>query len=668
MIYNVDMTKTIIRIWSVILFLLITCQGMNAQNAKRGFKLLEKTEYGKAREQFSDAVAENQNSPAAMLGLSLILADDSSEYFVIIGAWKFASSLKTQLDALSSEELEFIGEYFYNTEKRHISRPVKKKIEYAIETIEAKLIKFIREENNLEIVYKVLDEFPDFKYYDNVIHIRNQLEFRKYEKQNTLEGYLEFMKKFPDAAQITKAIRYRNKMAFDKASNVNTPESYRNYIRDYPDAVEVNAATKKLHAVSFEQAKKVNTIQAMDQFMSAYPDALEISDARIIQKQLLYEYAKKIQTLDAYNEFIRKYPEGQQYIDIFNLKSLDNGMRFLSSFPLQGENILWARSFEEEENDELSACFAVDSMNAYIAGGTVFRSDTGYTDAWIIKMNKEGRMLWNKYVGEGFNDELNMLTTGKRNEILGAGYTWLGKDSASREAWIFKLGADGSKIWTRKLGLMHINTMQVNQAGNIFLGGYVVNDSLQKLYSVMVLNNQGKRLWGRTYTGKGEIKQIHMLPNDKMLITGTNWTAKTDIRGYLVWEKQFKPSDCVMTSCIMDKGEISYLAARDTNRIVLFRTSGDDKPLLEKELALPEIGFTINAAIPGAPGQIIALITFEEHQSVNWINAVTGEITMSSRLPAGISFTTLTTDNENNLLIEACNHEIVVLKNNGLKF
>ena len=87
-----------------------------------------------------------------------------------------------------------------------------------------------------------------------------------------------------------------------------------------------------------------------------------------------------------------------------------------------------------------TACIAVDTLNAYVVGGTVFRSDTGSTDAWIIKLNAEGKMVWNKYVGEEFNDEVNLLTTNRHNEILGAGYTHLGTDSASAESWLFKLG------------------------------------------------------------------------------------------------------------------------------------------------------------------------------------------------------------------------------------
>ena len=97
----------------------------------------------------------------------------------------------------------------------------------------------------------------------------------------------------------------------------------------------------------FRKPGQLNTIKAFDEFITEYPDALEISEAKLIQKQLLYEHAKKIQTLQAYNEFIRRYPDGQQYIDIFNLKSLDNGMRFLAAHPLSSNNILWTRSFED---------------------------------------------------------------------------------------------------------------------------------------------------------------------------------------------------------------------------------------------------------------------------------------------------------------------------------
>lgn len=649
-----------------VLFLLVFAITGNGQNIRRGYKLLEKTDYEKAGVLFSEAIEENPKNPAALLGLMLILADDSSSSFDLISAWKNGSAITSLLEQFTTEDLEFVGEYFYNTEERHINRPVKKKIEYAVETVEAKLIRHIREENDLELVYSVLEAFPDFKYYENVIHIRNQLEFRKYEKQNTLDGYLEFIRKFPEAAQIEKAIRYRNRFAFEMASTLNTHDSYSGFLNKYPEAAEATQAIKRLHSVDFESAKKAGSIQALDEFMARYPDALENYEAKQIQKQLLFEYARKIQTLEAYNEFIRKYPEGQQYIDIFNLKSLDNGMRFLSSHPVNSDNIVWSRSFEAEEIDEISSCLAIDTLNNYIIGGIVFRIDTGYTDAWIIKVNPEGKMLWNKYVGEAFNDEIYQLIVNSQNEILGSGYTWTGMDSSSRESWIFKLGSDGTKLWSRKLGRMHISSLSTTSNGTIFAGGFLTNDSLQDLFSVVVLNDQGKRLWARTYTGKGHIIHSGELKNGNMILAGTDWYAMIDQKGYILSEHLFNETDSIV-ACRIDGNNIRFLAIRDSVKIVIYTTDDGNKLLPALVLEMPEVQCRISS-IAQVDNQFILLATYNDHQVINRIDIRTAKILSSTRLPDGITFNTLTVDREKNLLIQACNGEIILLKNNGITF
>lgn len=665
---NTVFLKKIMPALAVVLLLALVPVGMQAQNIKRGFKLLEKADHEKALELFRSALSESTYNPAALFGIALIMADDSSDFFDLPSAWKYTGLLKSNLDKLTEEEIEFIGEYFYNTETRHIPRPVKKKIEYAVETIEAKLIKYIREENNLNLVYRVLNDFPDFRHYDNVIHIRNQLEFRKYEKQNQLAGYLEFIEKFPDAAQIDKAKRYRNKLAFEQACQINTVDAYKDFMKKYPGAVENNTAIKNLYAVAFEKARKLNTIKAFDDFIAEYPDALEIAEAKIIQKQLLYEYAKKIQTLEAYNEFIRRYPEGQQYVDIFNLKSLDKGMQILASNPLPTNNILWARSFDEEGNEEMTSCMAVDTINYYYAGGTVFRSDTGSTDAWIIKTNEDGKMIWNKFVGEQYNDELRLMSVNRQNELVGAGYTWLGMDSMSRESWIFKLGTDGQRIWSRKLGRMHINTLRITSINSIFLGGYVIDDSLRTKYSLVVLNESGKRLWGRTYTGKGEIVAVAECPDRRMLITGNSWRAKIDPRGYLAWEALFNPSDSMLATQVMPRGELLFAGIRNADKVVLIKTNAENKPIYEKEITLPDIPDGINSIVNGSLNQLIMLVTCRSNQFICWVDALNGELLKAVAIPGGIKASELLTDRKNNLLISAQNGSMMLVKNNGLNF
>jgi hypothetical protein len=650
----------------VVIPFLFFALALSAQNSKKGFKFLEKLEYEKSAEVFREVLKEKSDDPAASFGLAMIYGDEKSPLFNLVDAWDFALKCRSNLEKILPEELEYIGEYFQNTETRIRNIPVKKKISYAIETVEAKLIKFVREENNLDLVYEVLEKFPDFKYHDNVMHIRNQLEFRKYEKQNTLDGYLEFIQKFPDAAQIDKAKRYRNKLAYDQAVQKNTAEAYKEYMKNYPDAQECNQAVKMLNAAAFQEAKKENTVPGFDNFILNYPDALEVADAKILQKGLLYDYAKKIHTLEAYNEFIAKYPDGQQYIDIFNLRSLDKGMKLMETRGFPSNNLQWARSFGSEDTKEFSACMAIDSLNNLIVGGTVVRSDTGKTDAWVIKTGPDGKMIWNKMVGEEFNDELSILENGRHNEILGVGQTWLGLDSSSRETWIFKMGADGQKLWNKKLGRLKVNFLLTGGSGNIYLAGSESTDTSTGKYAIVALNENGKHLWNRTYSGSGELVKLCQLPNNYLLLAGNHWRAKIDGHGYLVSESSFAPTDSIVQATTLPKGEILYLGIRNKTKTVLIKTSWDNKPIYDKEAFPQDTLNSVRTIIPGTEGQVVALMDFARHQTVSWLNIATGAVVKTVQLPSGLKVSGIRRDYEGNLVLVALDGEIILIKNTGV--
>jgi hypothetical protein len=639
---------------------------VSAQNSKKGFKYLEKAEYEKSAEVFREVLKEKSEDPAASFGLAMIYGDEKSTLFNLVDSWDFALKCKSNVEKLTPDELEFIGEYFQNTEARIRNIPVKKKIDFAIETVESKLIKYVREENNLDLVYEVLDKFPDFKYHDNVMHIRNQLEFRKYEKLNTLDGYIEFIQKFPEAAQIDKAKRYRNKLAYDKAVQTNTVEAYEEFMKSYPDATESNQAVKMLYAAAFQKAKAENTVTGFDDFIVQYPDALEVADAKILQKGLLYDYAKKIHTIEAYNDFIAKYPDGQQYIDIFNLRSLDRGMKLMESRSFPSGNLQWARSFGAEDSKEFSACMTIDSLNNSIAGGTIIRSDTLKSDAWVIKTAPDGKMIWNKTVGEEYNDELNILENGRHNEIIGVGYTWLGLDSASRETWIFKMGADGGKLWSKKLGHLNVNCLLTSGSGNIYLAGSESTDTSSAKYAIVALTENGKHLWNRNYAGSGALVKLCLLPNNYILMVGNHWRAKIDAHGYLLSESAFTAADSILNATTLPKGEILYAGIRNKNKTVFIKTSWDNKPIFEKEAFQQDSLCAVRSIIPGAESQVIILMDFIRHQSLCWYNIVTGAVIRTVQLPSGMVVTGIRKDYQGNLLLVALDGEIVLIKNTGL--
>jgi hypothetical protein len=636
---------------------------VNGQDVKKGFKHLEKLDYVKAEEAFSKEAIVYKDNPAVDFGLALVYGDKESPYYDLIKAWSCIRITIKNLANLTTEETETIGEYFTNTEERRSSRAVDKKIEHAADALEAELIRYIREENNLELAYEIINKFPDYRHYDNVVHLRNQLEFRKYEKQNTLAGYLEFISRFPDAAQVGKARKYIDMLAFEEAKRTNTVEAYEDYMKKYPNSAEYSAAVKGRNAAAFARTKRLNTLKAYEDFINNYPEALEIAEAKILQKQLLYEQAKRIQTLEAYNEFIKKYPEGNQYIDIFNLKSLDLGMKFLGKNNLEWTNILWARSFDNNRNNETSGSLAVTSDNNYVIATTTLQEDSLYNDAWIIKVSQDGKMIWNKMIGSRFEDNILRVAVNSKNDIISAGYTYLSPDSASREVWAFKIDPEGKKIWNRSLGKWEITSLLVNNNNEIFIGGYINNDSVNH-YSIMVINDEGRKLWKRTYTGTGEVNSLALAPDNNIVMAGNNWAVKMTTKGYLLWEAVFDPADSITGTATANTGDVYFAGIRNSENPVLYKYSASGY----REWAREYESFSDVENMTGIICYGDRIFVSGNTVLRSFIQAFNsaGNLMSIKPLPHGLVITDMTTDKNGNLLIEVLTKDILVIKNSGV--
>lgn len=651
--------KKVLMIFPVLLLSL----AINAQNTKKGYKHLEKLSYDKAKEEFNRILITDKENAAANFGMGLIYGDEKSPLYNIIQSWSYMTVADKNLDNLTTEDTEIVGEYFANTEVRRSSRAPKKKMEHAIGTIEATLIRYIREENKLELAYEIINKFPDFRHYDNIVHIRNHLEFRKYEKQNTLDGYLEFIAKFPDAAQIGKAEKYISKLAFIKAKNINTVGAYEQYMKKYPDAVEYSAAIKGRNAAAFARAKSINTLKAYEDFIIDYPEALEVAEAKKLQKQLLYEYAKRIQSLDAYNEFIKKYPEGNQYIDIFNLKSQDLGMKFINKNNLTWDNIMWSKSFDNEQNIESSGGVAVTSDARYIIGGTTLQEDSLWNDAWIIKLDSDGKMIWNKTVGDKYEDKIFKVAVNSNDDIISLGYTNLSPDPASREVWVFKIDSEGKRIWNRSLGKWDVTSLLVNNNNEIFIGGYVTNDSLCN-YSIMVINDKGKKLWKRIFTGIGEVNSLSVCPDGNIIMAGSNWGIKMSSKGYIKWEAVFEPFDNITGVAVSNTGDVYFAGIRAAENFVLYKYSNEGYKVWNKEFeGLSDVENIFK--IICADERIMAIGNTILESFIQTFDS-NGNLIASQSLSKSVTLTNIITDNRGNLIIQLSTDNINVIKNLGI--
>lgn len=545
----------------------------NAQNIKRGFKNLEKNEYEKALEAFSKLLIEDSTYVAANFGMAMVKADEASPYFDIVDSYQFIVKVKGKESSLTQDEINILSDYFLNTEVRKTSRPVKKKIEIAAEAIDARLIKFIREENNLEAVYKVLEMYPDYKHYDNVVHIRNQFEYRKYEKTNTLAAYTEFIEKFPEAAQIPKAKNHINRLAFEEVKSSNSIDALNEYINTHPDSKYLQQAIRLRNAKAFQKAEDRNTLEAYNEFIESYPDALEISKAKKHQHQLMYEKAKRIKSLEAYNDFIKMYPNGLYYLDVFNLKASDLGMKNFKSLGFTTSDLQFSRSFDNDLNLEEAIKVVETNDNGFIIAGNTRKSDTSFYDAWIVKLDSKGDMLWNKTIGQAYNDLVEDVLVTSTGDYIVVGYTQASADSGAYMGWMFKLGADGQRIWNKSLGKLKITSSEISAKDNVYMA-YYVDDTIPDYHSIQAFNIDGKKVWERDYVRQGIFNETLFCSNEDVFLAGNRWFTLSDKKFYIKWEDTLSVPGVIQAAGTNSQNFVLFASDSLNNYIIGYNNSG----------------------------------------------------------------------------------------------
>ncbi|QEC42582.1 BACON domain-containing protein [Pseudobacter ginsenosidimutans] len=125
--------------------------------------------------------------------------------------------------------------------------------------------------------------------------------------------------------------------------------------------------------------------------------------------------------------------------------------------------VQWTRMYGSEENDQAFACVAVN--DGYIIAGSVTGAEGdvtdhfGSTDAWIIKLDLTGKLLWQKSHGGSDHESVrSLLRTSDGNFVLAGNYGSSNGSGAedphgSQDAWLMKFDANnGNKIWSKRYG------------------------------------------------------------------------------------------------------------------------------------------------------------------------------------------------------------------------
>ncbi len=225
----------------------------------------------------------------------------------------------------------------------------------------------------------------------------------------------------------------------------------------------------------------------------------------------------------------------------------------------------------------------------YIVAGYTESNDGDITiskgagDCWIIKLDVNGNIQWQKTIGGSLIDNSQCI-----KQTIDGGYIICGYSESSDgdvtsnkgngDCWIIKLDNLGAIVWTKTLGGSSYDFAQdIKQTAD---GGYILNGgtnssdidvSTQKGNGdcwIVKLNNLGTIEWQKTYGGSNyDFAQSVDLTNDGGYIlsgysesndgditsdhgAGDCWVLKLDYNGSIQWQKSLGSSGNDYAFCI----------------------------------------------------------------------------------------------------------------------
>jgi hypothetical protein len=215
----------------------------------------------------------------------------------------------------------------------------------------------------------------------------------------------------------------------------------------------------------------------------------------------------------------------------------------------QDGEMLWNRTYEEGDGSEFR--FALKTDDGFLLIGNTFLS-SGNEDGWIVKIDDQGNVLWNLTLRSGTTGKLFSATAISDGFIL-VGLTYpLGTNDSY--AWVVKINASGKVLWNRTYGGNGDNAFRsvvATSEGDCVCAGYTnsIGDGDYKVWLVKIDEN-GTLLWSDTYGGAGsDLGYSLTMAEDGYVIAGEThsfgngdgkaFVVRTDLNGKLIWQRAY---------------------------------------------------------------------------------------------------------------------------------
>jgi hypothetical protein len=240
-------------------------------------------------------------------------------------------------------------------------------------------------------------------------------------------------------------------------------------------------------------------------------------------------------------------------------------------------NVEWQKTFGGSGVDEASAVLQT-AEGGFIIAGRTSSFGAGKNDAWILKLDRDGNVQWQKTFGGAEDDEAYSVQQTSDNGYIVAGST-ASFGVEKKDAWILKLDADGRIEWQKTFGGSEDDSahdvQQLSDGSYIFAGTTASFGAGKKDVWVVKLGIDGKPEWQKTYGTKEdeEAYLIRQASDEGFLIGGWTktygdvdaWIIKIDSVGIVKWQKAYGADKEDRIYSVRQTGDGKYIAAGSTD-------------------------------------------------------------------------------------------------------